>query len=172
MLSSDGIGYAVLLGGAGADNVDAMRYPWVQYIQRFLLMFSTMNLCVGIFNLLPIPPLDGFTFSTTSCSGGRLTLNQNMFQITQVVLIALCLTGALTGILSSVTGAVEDAVLNLIWAIAGARLMAVSIHLKQFDGPLDLLLHLVGKAKIDLAGYLRERDHRAIHRNRARRAGF
>ena len=29
--------------------------------------------------------------------------------------------------------------------------MAVSIHLKQFDGPLDLLLHLVGKAKINLA---------------------
>lgn len=28
--------------------------------------------------------------------------------------------------------------------------MAVRIHLKQFDGPLDLLLHLVGKAKIDL----------------------
>lgn len=28
--------------------------------------------------------------------------------------------------------------------------MAVSVHLKQFDGPLDLLLHLVGKAKIDL----------------------
>ena len=28
--------------------------------------------------------------------------------------------------------------------------MAVHFHLKQFDGPLDLLLHLVGKAKIDL----------------------
>ncbi len=28
--------------------------------------------------------------------------------------------------------------------------MAVSIHLKQFDGPLDLLLHLIDKAKIDL----------------------
>lgn len=28
--------------------------------------------------------------------------------------------------------------------------MAVSIHLKQFDGPLDLLLTLIGKAKIDL----------------------
>ena len=50
---------------------------------------------------------------------GRLTLNRNMFQIMQVVLIALCLTGALTGILSSVTGAVEDAVLNLMLAIAG-----------------------------------------------------
>ena len=28
--------------------------------------------------------------------------------------------------------------------------MAVSFHLKQFDGPLDLLLTLIGKAKIDL----------------------
>ena len=119
LLSSDGIGYAVLLGGAGADNIDAMRYPWIQYIQLFLLMFSTMNLCVGIFNLLPIPPLDGFHILNDIVLKGRLTLNQNMFQITQVVLIALCLTGALTGILSSVTGAVEDAVLNLMLAIAG-----------------------------------------------------
>ena len=28
--------------------------------------------------------------------------------------------------------------------------MAVQFHLKQFDGPLDLLLTLIGKAKIDL----------------------
>ncbi|MBP3542114.1 MAG: segregation/condensation protein A [Clostridia bacterium] len=28
--------------------------------------------------------------------------------------------------------------------------MAVHIRLKEFDGPLDLLLHLIGKAKIDL----------------------
>ncbi len=28
--------------------------------------------------------------------------------------------------------------------------MAVHIQLKQFDGPLDLLLHLIGKAKIDI----------------------
>ena len=28
--------------------------------------------------------------------------------------------------------------------------MALHVRLKQFDGPLDLLLHLIGKAKIDL----------------------
>ena len=151
LLSSDGIGYAVLLGGAGADNVDAMRYPWVQYIQRFLLMFSTMNLCVGIFNLLPIPPLDGFHILNDIVLRGRLTLNQNMFQITQVVLIALvpdrCAHGHsfLRDWRGGGRGAQSDA------GHRGARLMAVSIHLKQFDGPLDLLLHLVGKAKIDLA---------------------
>ena len=30
--------------------------------------------------------------------------------------------------------------------------MAVHIRLKQFDGPLDLLLHLIGKAKIEREG--------------------
>ena len=28
--------------------------------------------------------------------------------------------------------------------------MAIHIRLKQFDGPMDLLLHLIGKAKIDI----------------------
>ncbi len=28
--------------------------------------------------------------------------------------------------------------------------MAIVVHLKKFDGPLDLLLHLIGKAKIEL----------------------
>ena len=28
--------------------------------------------------------------------------------------------------------------------------MALTIHLNQFDGPLDMLLFLIGKAKIDI----------------------
>ena len=28
--------------------------------------------------------------------------------------------------------------------------MAVSVHLKQFDGPLDLLLTLISNAKVDI----------------------
>ncbi len=121
LLSSDGIGYAVLMSGSGSGNVDAMRYPWVQYIQRFLLMFSTMNLSLAIFNLLPIPPLDGFHLLNDTLLKGRLSLRGNLFQIAQVVLIVLCLSGALSGILSSVIGTVEDSVLNLLLLIAGAN---------------------------------------------------
>lgn len=119
LLSSNGIGYAVLLSGGGSQSMDAMRYPWVMYIQRFLLLFSSMNLSLAIFNLLPIPPLDGFHILNDIILKGRLNLNRNAFQITQVILIALCLSGALSGILSSVIGAVEDAVLNLLLMIAG-----------------------------------------------------
>lgn len=119
LLSSDGIGYAVLLSGGGAENTDAMRYPWIQYIQRFLLMFSTMNLSVGLFNLLPIPPLDGYHLLNDVLLKGRLQLNRNAFQLTQVILIVLCLSGGLSGILTGLFSTVEDAVLNLLLRIAG-----------------------------------------------------
>lgn len=119
LLSSDGIGYLVLLNGGGAQNVDAMRYPWVQYIQRFLLLFSTMNLSVGLFNLLPIPPLDGYHIFNDILLKGRLKLNRNAFQIAQVILIVLCLTGGLSRLLTGMFSAMEDAVLNLLLRIAG-----------------------------------------------------
>lgn len=119
LLSSDGIGYAVLLNGAGAQNADAMLHPWVQYIQRFLLMFSTMNLSIAIFNLLPIPPLDGYHVFNDILFKGRFNLSGNGFQIAQVILIVLCLSGVMSGVLSTIIGTLENAVLNVLLAIAG-----------------------------------------------------
>lgn len=120
LIRSGGIGYSVLLGGAGGQNLDAMRYPWLQYIQRFLLLFGTMNLSVGLFNLLPIPPLDGYHIFNDILLKGKLHLNRNAFQIAQVVLIMLCLTGGLSSILNTLFSTVEDAVLNLLLRMTGA----------------------------------------------------
>lgn len=118
-LSFDGIGYNALLYGRLGANDGLMRYPWLQYIQRFLLMFSTMNLSIGIFNLLPIPPLDGFHLLNDLILKGRLTLNEKVFRIAQAALLLLCFTGALSGVLSAVIGAAGNAVLSLYLAIAG-----------------------------------------------------
>ncbi len=119
LISSDGVGFAILLSGEGGNYTDYMRYPWVQYIQRFLLMFASMNLSVGIFNLLPIPPLDGFHVLNDIVLRGRLSLNRNMFQITQALLLILCFTGALTGVLTTVVNAVENGVLHVLLLIVG-----------------------------------------------------
>ena len=119
LLSSGGIGYSVLVAGAGADNANAMRYPWIQYIQRFLLMFGTMNLSVGLFNLLPIPPLDGYHIVNDILLKGRLSLNRQVFQLAQTVLIVLCLTGGLSSILSTAFNMVEESVLRMLLRIAG-----------------------------------------------------
>lgn len=118
-LASDGIGFLVLNSGLGAEYQWAMLHPWVQYIQRFLLMFAYMNLALAIFNLMPFPPLDGFHIFNDILLGGRLSLNGQAFQIAQMVLMVVCFTGVLGNILGFLNNAVEDAVLNLFLLMVG-----------------------------------------------------
>ncbi len=114
-----GVGYGVLLSGNGSQYADLMQTPWLQHVQRFLLLFGSLNLSVAVFNLLPIPPLDGYHVVNDLLLKGRLSLNAHYFQITQVILLVLCFSGALGGILGAVTGAIENGVLNLFLMIAG-----------------------------------------------------
>ena len=118
-LSSDGIGYRILLSGSGGSFTEFMQHPWLQHVQRFLLLFSSMNLGVAVFNLLPIPPLDGFHVLNDLVLKGKLTLNQQYFNIARVALLALCFTGVLGRILSVVTGAIEGGVLTVFLLITG-----------------------------------------------------
>ena len=118
LLSTDGVAYGAIY--YGAVDASLLQTPWLIHVQRFLLMFATMNLTIAVFNLLPIPPLDGFHVLNDLVLGGRLTMNRNFFQIAQVALLALVFTGALSGILSTVTGAIEGGVLNLYLLITGA----------------------------------------------------
>ncbi len=119
LLSQGGAGYNALLYGKLGANDELMRAPWLQYVQRFLLMFSTLNLSIGIFNLLPIPPLDGFHLLNDIVLKGKLTLDGRMFRIAQAALLLLCFTGVLSGVLTAVIEAVNNAVLSLFMMIAG-----------------------------------------------------
>jgi Zn-dependent protease len=119
LLASGGAAYSILLGGMGANYIELMQTPWLMHVQRFLLLFSTMNLTIAVFNLLPIPPLDGFHVLNDLILGGRLTMNRNFYQIAQVVLLALVFTGALSGILRTVTGVIEGGVLNVFLMVTG-----------------------------------------------------
>lgn len=68
---------------------DFTNAPWLLYVQRFLLTMAEVNLCLAIFNFLPIPPLDGFHILNDTILGGRLRLNPQMFQMAQLALIVL-----------------------------------------------------------------------------------
>ena len=118
-LSTSGIGYSVLVAGYGKDYSQLMLHPWLMYVQRFLLMFYSMNLGVGLFNLLPIPPLDGYHLFNVLLFKGRFRLNQQVFQIAQVVLLLACFSGLLNNVINVVFDAVEGGVLNLFLLIAG-----------------------------------------------------
>lgn len=41
--------------------------------------------------------------------------------------------------------------------------MAMTFQLKDFDGPLDLLLFLINKEKIDIKDIFRQPDYRPVY---------
>lgn len=120
LLSSQGDAFYILLSGQGGDYTDFMRTPWLQYVQRFLLLFSSVNLGLAVFNLLPFPPLDGFHIFNDLILRGKLSMNREFFQVTQIVLMVLVFSNVLSGLMSTVTGAIERGVINVFLRIIGA----------------------------------------------------
>lgn len=97
-----------------------LQNPWLLHVQRFLLNFCMINLGLCLFNLLPIPPLDGFHVFNDIILKGRLRLNQRVFQIMQAALLVLMFA---TNIFSKVVGTginfVQDTVLGGILRLFG-----------------------------------------------------
>ena len=66
-----------------------LRYPWMMYIQRFLMYFTRINLSLAVFNLLPIPPLDGYHVVNDIFLRGRLHIPANVTRIISLALMAV-----------------------------------------------------------------------------------
>ena len=90
-----------------------VRTPWVMYVQRLFLMLAQMNLGLAVFNLLPVPPLDGYRFLDQFAFKGRLSLNPQTMQIIHLVFLVICFSGLLDGLLTTVNSAVMGALSRL-----------------------------------------------------------
>ena len=108
------LGDMIVYGSASLPAVltEMMNFPWLQYVQKFLLMMRQINLALAVFNLIPVPPLDGYRL-LDNLTKGRINLSQKAFQVIQAGFLVLCLTGLMGRGLSVVTGALDDAVTNL-----------------------------------------------------------
>ena len=93
--------------------------PWLLYVQRALLMLAQVNLTLAVFNLLPIPPLDGFHVVNDILLKGRLQLDYRLHQITHAILIVLMFSGVLNKVLSFCVTNVYEAVLRLCLMLTG-----------------------------------------------------
>lgn len=114
-----GIGASIAMGYDTAYLSNFMAVPWLIHIQRFLLLMCQINASLAIFNLLPIPPLDGFHLLNDTVLKGRMRLNAQTFQIMQIVLIVLCITGVLSRVLTVLCGGVYSGVLWIFVKIFG-----------------------------------------------------
>ena len=76
-----------------------------EVIYDFFGTFASINLSLSIFNLLPIPPLDGYHVVNDTILRGRLHLDRQKLFICQMVFMAvLYFTPIITNIISAVHG--------------------------------------------------------------------
>ena len=100
---------AAVYSGNFAFYQDLARNEWLMYVQRLFLMLAQMNLGLAVFNLLPVPPLDGYRFLDMFVFKGRLALERGMMNIIQIVFLVICMSGVLSRALTTVNGAVFGA---------------------------------------------------------------
>ena len=90
---------------------------WLSYVFQFFLMLAQMNLSLAIFNLLPVPPLDGYRFLDQFVFKGSLSMNRQTMQIIQIIFLVVCISGLLNGLLSTVNSNIFNAVFRFVFRI-------------------------------------------------------
>ena len=93
------------------------KAQWLIYVYEFLIMLGQMNVCLAVFNLLPVPPLDGFRLLNQIVFKGSLNMSRQMMQYLQIGFLIVCVSGLLNGLLSKVIGTVYGSVYHFFLGI-------------------------------------------------------
>lgn len=89
------------------------------HVLQVIISIAMVNLSIAIFNLIPVPPLDGFHVLNDIVLKGNLFVQRQIAQVGMVVLLLLSFSGWLGNVLSTVAGAVLDGTYSLLIAIFG-----------------------------------------------------
>ncbi len=99
---------------------DYLRTPWLIYVQRFLMFFARINLSLAVFNLIPIPPLDGYHVVNDIFLRGRLHIPAKVINVLMIGMLALFyFTNIFSTAISTAVSFIQGGVLNAILWIFG-----------------------------------------------------
>ncbi len=97
-----------------------LRTPWLLYVQRFLMFFARINLSLAVFNLLPVPPLDGYHVVNDIFLRGKLHIPARVMNMIMLGMMALLFfTGFFSELISKAVYFVQGGVLSAILWIFG-----------------------------------------------------
>lgn len=118
-LSLNGANSALIFG---SDQLSAfMQRPWLSPVIGFVTLLANMNLMVALFNLLPIPPLDGHHVVNDLLFKGRLNLSPQMAQAGILIIMVISFsTDILSNVLSFFATHIHNGVLSLFLMMTGA----------------------------------------------------
>lgn len=99
---------------------DYLRSPWLIYVQRFLMYFARVNLSLAVFNLIPIPPLDGYHVVNDIFLRGRLHIPAKVMNVLMIGMLALFyFTNIFSTAISTAVYFVQGGVLSAILWVFG-----------------------------------------------------
>ncbi len=91
------------------------------YVRQFLMILLTYNISLAVFNLVPVPPLDGYRLVNQIFFRGELDyrLNAQTMQLIHYGFLFLCLSGLLSGAFSTVCNFFMVHTANLFSSLIG-----------------------------------------------------
>ena len=94
---------------------------FVDYLKQFLMILLTYNISLAVFNLVPIPPLDGYRLVNQIFFKGRLdySMNAQTMQLIHYGFLFLCLSGVLSNAFSRICNFFMVQAANLFSSLIG-----------------------------------------------------
>jgi len=89
------------------------------FVYEVVVNFAVVNVCLAVFNLLPVPPLDGYHVLNDLILKKSLFAPQKVMQAGRAVLLVLMMTGLLDKGLNWAVNGLFDAVGHVVMAILG-----------------------------------------------------
>lgn len=111
--------WSVISGTAAEDFGDLIAVRWLVPFVRLFAYTALVNLNLAVFNLLPLPPLDGYHVFNDIVFKGRFHLSPQAFRIGMLVVLVLSAQGILGRIISAAVYPAQAAVLWPVRAIWG-----------------------------------------------------
>lgn len=100
-------------------GISVMTNSIMNYLFQFFLICAIMNVGLGIFNLIPIPPLDGSKVLMGILPEELYFKLMRYEQVLSLLLIFLLFTGVLSGPLMGARNAIIDVYTNIVAALLG-----------------------------------------------------
>jgi len=92
---------------------------FISVVLTFLAMFHSLNLSLAVFNLLPVPPLDGSRLFFVLLPDELYFKLMKYEHIIQMVIMLALFTGMLDRPLSFIVGGISSGMFNLIQGVIG-----------------------------------------------------
>lgn len=110
--------WSVIGGTVMADFGRLIARPFLVPLVRLAAYTALVNLNLAVFNLIPLPPLDGYHVFNDLILKGKLYLSEKAFRVGMLIVLILSAQGVLGRIISAVVYPAQNLVLmpvRLIW---------------------------------------------------------